>query len=134
MISQEKAEQLEKRLEHLEIRGVDLLEKFVRGSGHGGQKINKTSSCVYLKHLPTGTEIKCQQSRSREVNRFLARHELCDRLEAAARREVQRAKQLREKRRRQSRGRSKAVKRRMLDGKRRRSILKGLRRSPGRDD
>ena len=47
----------------------------------GGQKINKTSSCVYLKHLPTGIEIKCQQGRSREMNRYYARKELCQRLE-----------------------------------------------------
>ena len=48
----------------------DLLEKFVRGSGAGGQKINKTSNCVFLKHLPSGVCIKCQMDRSRELMRL----------------------------------------------------------------
>ena len=58
------------------------MEKFVKGSGSGGQKINKTSSCVFLKHLPTGVCIKCQMDRSREMNRYLAKRELCEQLEA----------------------------------------------------
>lgn len=134
MISQEKTQQLEERLQRLKIREEDLTEKFVRGSGSGGQKINKTSSCVYLKHVPSGTEVKCQQSRSREVNRFIARHELCDRIETAARLEAERLTQIREKKKRQNRGRSRAVKRRMLEGKRRRGVTKSLRRRPARDD
>ena len=69
-------------MEALGITAAHLLEKFVRGSGAGGQKINKTSSCVFLKHLPTGLCIKCQLDRSREMNRFLAKRELCDHLES----------------------------------------------------
>ncbi len=61
----------------------DLEERFVLGSGSGGQKINKTSSRVYLKHLPTGIEISCQESRSREKNRELARIRLCEQIEKA---------------------------------------------------
>ena len=69
---------LEQRMKHHRILEEDLEERFVLGSGSGGQKVNKTSSCVYLKHLPTGTEIKCQESRSREKNREVARGRLCD--------------------------------------------------------
>lgn len=69
-------------MDRLQILEGDLTEKFIAGSGSGGQKINKTSSCVYLKHEPTGIEVKCQKDRSRELNRFLARRELCDRVES----------------------------------------------------
>ena len=65
----------------LEIREEDLQEKFIRGSGRGGQKVNKTSTCVHLKHVPSGIEVKCQKERSREMNRFFARRILCDRIE-----------------------------------------------------
>ena len=77
-IRKEKKEALEKRMKELEIDEKDLVEKFILSSGKGGQKISKTSSCVYLKHLPTGLEVKCQQERSREMNRFFARRELCE--------------------------------------------------------
>lgn len=68
-------------MQELNIKDVDLEEKFILGSGKGGQKINRTSSCVQLKHLPTNIVIKCQESRSRELNRYYARKELCERLE-----------------------------------------------------
>lgn len=77
----EKQKELAERMEYLGIKESDILEKFLTGSGKGGQKINKTSSCVYLKHLPTEIEVKCQQDRSRELNRFLARRLLCDKIE-----------------------------------------------------
>ena len=79
----EEQDALRERMESLGIEEDDLVEKFVLGTGSGGQKINKTSSCVYLKHTPTGFEVKCQRSRRRELNRFLARRELCDRIRAA---------------------------------------------------
>ena len=78
MVTEQKRRALRLRMIELEIQESDLTEKFVRGTGRGGQKINKTSSCVYLKHLPSGIEVKCQRERSREINRFLARRELCD--------------------------------------------------------
>ncbi len=81
VVRKEKLDELYEKMAKLQIREEDLLEKFILGSGSGGQKINKTSSCVYLKHLPSGIEIKCQKDRSRELNRFLARRELCKRLE-----------------------------------------------------
>ncbi len=80
-VSKEKRDALESRMERLNIREEDLIEKFVLGSGPGGQKINKTSSTVYIKHLPTGIEIKCSKERSQDLNRFLARRELCEQLE-----------------------------------------------------
>ena len=81
-ISQEKQESLRRRLESLGLREEDLEERFVRGSGSGGQKVNKTASAVYLKHAPSGLEIKCQKSRSQANNRFFARRELADRYES----------------------------------------------------
>ena len=72
MISQDKRNALKKRMAKLGIIEDELIERFIKGSGHGGQKINKTSSCVYLHHRPSGIEIKCQAQRSREMNRFLA--------------------------------------------------------------
>ena len=79
--SPEKMTSLDQRMAALGIDPGDLLEKFVRGSGAGGQKINKTSNCVFLKHLPSGIAIKCQLERSREMNRFLARRELCEQMD-----------------------------------------------------
>ena len=80
-VSQAKREQLQRFMDRLAVRENDLTEKFILGSGSGGQKINKTASCVYLKHGPSGIEIKCQRSRSRELNRYYARKELCEQLE-----------------------------------------------------
>jgi peptide chain release factor len=80
-ISRQKQEELIARMKELNIREEDLVEKFILGRGPGGQKVNKTASCVYVKHLPSGIEIKCSKERSQEMNRFLARRELCERLE-----------------------------------------------------
>jgi peptide chain release factor len=80
-ISPEKIKLLEERMVALGIREGDLEERFVRAQGRGGQKVNKTSSCVHLKHLPTGMEVKCQETRSREANRFFARRLLSDKVE-----------------------------------------------------
>ena len=81
-VSKEKNQWLKEKMEALNIREEDIREKFVRSSGKGGQKVNKTSSCVYLKHLPTGIEVKCMKERSQSVNRFLARRELVEGIEA----------------------------------------------------
>lgn len=75
---------LTERLERIKIFEEDLEERFVLGSGSGGQKINKTSSCVYLKHLPSGHEVTCQETRSREKNRVIARERLCEHFEKKA--------------------------------------------------
>jgi protein subunit release factor B len=80
-VSEEKNQWLKNKMEALAIRENDLEEKFIRSSGRGGQKVNKTSSCVYLRHIPTGIEVKCMKDRSQSVNRFHARRELVNRIE-----------------------------------------------------
>ncbi|MBE0426503.1 MAG: peptide chain release factor-like protein [Nitrospirae bacterium] len=80
-VSEEKNRWLRERMEALGIQEKDIEEKFIRSSGKGGQKVNKTATCVYLKHLPTGIEIKCMKDRSQSINRFLARRELVKRIE-----------------------------------------------------
>ena len=80
IITAVKQEQLLRRMAELKIREADLEEKFVLGSGRGGQKVNKSSTCVYLRHRPTGVEVKCQKERSRALNRFFARRLLCDKI------------------------------------------------------
>lgn len=132
-VSPEKIAALEQSMASLGIREEDLLEKFVRGSGSGGQKINKTSNCVFLKHLPTGVCIKCQIDRSREMNRFLARRELCDQLDAIRQGKAIAKTQAIEKLRRQKRPRSQRSKQRSIADKRALSQKKSLRRSPGND-
>ena len=123
-----KEKELRLRMERVGIKEKDLVEKFILGSGSGGQKINKTSSCVYLKHLPTQIEIKCQKSRSRELNRLYARRELCDRLEELLFQEKSKKRQAIEKIRRQKKRRSKKAQEKILAAKRNRSEIKKLRK------
>ncbi len=130
MIRKEKLEELEERMRSLEIREEDLTEKFILGSGKGGQKINKTSSCVYLKHEPTGIEVKCQKDRSREMNRYYARKELCERIEEKISSVKTEKQQLIEKIRRQKRRRTRRMKEKMLAEKKVRSEAKTLRQKP----
>jgi peptide chain release factor len=129
-ISKEKQDALLQRLESLGVREGDLLEKFILGSGSGGQKINKTSSCVYLKHLPTGLEVKCQQDRSREMNRYLARKELCEKIEEIRFQEKSERKKEIEKIRRQKKRRSRKSKEKMRKDKEVRSAKKESRQKP----
>lgn len=128
--SPEKIAALDLRMESLGILPADLQEKFVRGSGAGGQKINKTSNCVFLKHLPSGIAIKCQMDRSREMNRFLARRELCDQFDAIANGKTSAKTQAIEKMRRQKRRRSRRSKQQSVADKRHLSEKKSLRRPP----
>ena len=132
-VSPEKIDELLQRMAALGFGEEDLLEKFVRGSGAGGQKINKTSNCVFLKHLPSGVCIKCQIDRSREMNRFLARRELCQQLENIRDGKAQAKTQAIEKMRRQKRPRSKRSKARSVADKRIQSNKKSLRRRPADD-
>lgn len=80
-VSEEKNKWLRDQMVIFGIREKDIEEKFIRSSGHGGQNVNKTSTCVYLKHIPTGIEVKCMTDRSQSVNRFLGRRELVRRIE-----------------------------------------------------
>jgi len=134
MIRKEKFDELHERMERLGIQEGDLVEKFILGSGSGGQKINKTSSCVYLKHVPTGIEIKCQRERSRELNRYYARKDLCDRLEEKIEHKKSERQQMIEKIRRQKRRRSRKSKEKTLAAKKQQSEKKTLRRIPRNDD
>ena len=129
-LGQDKKGELQMRMQQLGIREEDLIEKFILGSGSGGQKINKTSSCVYLKHLPTGFEVKCQKERSRELNRYYARKELCDQVEEKILKIKTEKQQIIEKKRRQKRKRSKRAQEKMLANKKVHSEKKSMRRSP----
>jgi protein subunit release factor B len=116
-VSPEKENVLRQKMERLGIRDQDILEKFIQGGGKGGQKINKTASCVYLKHLPTGIEVKCQAERSQAINRFLARRILAEKIEKRISGEAAEKQQRIEKIRRQKRKRSKRAKLKMLEAK-----------------
>lgn len=130
MISTEKWEKLAAWMERLRITEDDLIEKFILGSGKGGQKLHKTASTVYLKHLPSGLEIKCQYSRSREDNRYFARERLCEKLHAIHSDEKTKEQQRIEKLKRQKKRRSRRSKQKMLDEKSRQGQLKVLRKKP----
>jgi protein subunit release factor B len=114
----------------LGIREEDLTEKFIRASGPGGQKVNKTSVAVYLHHRPSGLEVKCGRERSQALNRLLARRILCERLEAEIRAAANAQQQEIEKKRRQKRQKSRAQKMRMVADKRHRAAIKSARRAP----
>lgn len=122
------------RMETLGIRRSELEEEFIRGSGSGGQKINKTSSTVVLRHLPTGIEIRCQDGRSRAANRYQARVLLCDKLEEKITAAFQQARAAVSKKRRQNLKRSRGSKARMLAEKRQRSEVKSMRTRPKREE
>jgi protein subunit release factor B len=116
-VSAEKENLLQERMTQLGVCEDDLRETFVRSSGPGGQKVNKTSSCVQLVHTPTGLSVKCQQERSQLLNRFLARRLLLDRIERLQRGLVEAEKMRMERIRRQKRKRSKRAKEKILQDK-----------------
>ncbi len=124
---------LAERMRKMGVREEDLQEKFVRASGPGGQKVNKTSSCVQLKHLPTGLSVRCSRERSQALNRFIARRRLLDRIEKMRKGFVAEEKHRIEKIRRQKRKRSRRAKEKMLAAKRRTSEKK-KRRGTVRED
>jgi protein subunit release factor B len=123
-VRREKEEALRAKMESLGIFEEDIVEKFVRSSGRGGQKVNKTSTCVYLKHIPTKIEVKCQQERSQSLNRFLARRILADKIETMIKKKESEEQQRIEKIRRQKRKRSKRAKLKMLEEKKKHSLKK----------
>ncbi|HVU17134.1 MAG TPA: peptide chain release factor-like protein [Candidatus Didemnitutus sp.] len=119
------------RLIALAVSADDVDERFVLGSGHGGQKIQKTSSSVWLRHRPTGIEVRCQQERSQSVNRELAWGKLAEKIAAARAAVIQEQLNSREKARRRHRKKSPAQKRRMVDSKRHRARRKEDRSGSG---
>lgn len=130
MITSDKKEVLQRRMAKLGISEEELVEKFVRGSGSGGQKINKTSSCVFLKHPPTGLEVKVQRDRSREMNRYLARKEICEQLETSLLGKKSERQQIHEKIRRKKRRQSRRQRAKTVNLKRQHGQKKSLRRAP----
>ena len=112
-----KREALEKKMLELGVYEKDFEEKFIRSGGKGGQKVNKTSTCVYLKHIPSGIEVKCQRERYQALNRFLARRILIDKIETNLRGKLSEEKKRIEKIKRQKRKRSKRAKEKMLKNK-----------------
>lgn len=131
-VSTEKKQALAERMDRLGIRETDLIEKFVRSGGRGGQNVNKVATCVYLKHLPTGIEVKCQQERSQALNRFLARRILADKIEERIEGRRLEKEQRIAKIRRQKRKRSKRAKEKMLADKRHQADKKKARAFKGR--
>lgn len=126
-VSREKEQALRERMESLNIREEDIQESFIRSSGRGGQHVNKVSTCVYLKHMPTGIEVKCQQERSQAMNRYRARVLLVKKIDLMIRGKESEERKKIEKIRRQKRKRSKRAKEKMLAEKKKVAVKKKLR-------
>lgn len=113
-IGPQKEKALKQKLKNLCIYEKDIKESFIRSSGKGGQKVNKTSTCVYLKHVPTGIEVKCSKARTQGLNRYYARQILYAKIESLIKGRESEEKQRIAKIRRQKRKRSKRAKEKML--------------------
>jgi len=122
-----KEQELYRRMQQLHVSESDIEEQFVRSSGPGGQNVNKVATCVVLIHRPTGVIVKCQESRSQGLNRFLARRILLNKIEQRQKGFVQAERDRIEKIRRQKRKRSKHAKEKMLECKHKHSEKKKLR-------
>lgn len=132
-VSESKNKSLALAMERLGVREADLQESFTRSGGPGGQNVNKVSTCVVLKHLPSGLVIKCQRERSQAMNRYWARRILVDRLEAQIHGRQSEEAQRIAKIKRQKRKRSKRAKDKMLEAKRTQGEKKQLRRRVDED-
>lgn len=126
-ISIDKEAALNERMQRLGVKESDIEESFIRSSGPGGQKVNKTSTCVFIRHLPTGLSVKCQRERSQSINRFLARRLLLDKIERMQSGIIDEEKRRIEKIRRQKRKRSKRAQEKVLEEKHRSAEKKRLR-------
>ncbi|HDQ03177.1 MAG TPA: peptide chain release factor-like protein [Deltaproteobacteria bacterium] len=133
-VSAEKEKALAERMASLGVSESDFEESFIRSSGPGGQKVNKSSTQVHLVHVPTGLSVKCQRERSQSLNRFLARRLLLDKIETRQKGFVEEKKKIREKIRRQKRKRSKKAKEKILAAKHKRTKTKSLRGKVNMDE
>jgi protein subunit release factor B len=123
-VSPEKERALREKLDRLGIYEKDISESFIRSQGRGGQKVNKSSTCVYLKHVSTGIEVKCQRTRSQGLNRYYARQLLCAKIDRLIKGKESEEEQKIAKIRRQKRRRSKRAREKMLEEKHRLSEKK----------
>lgn len=129
MVNPAKEKALLDKFVSLGVRQTDIIESFIRSSGPGGQNVNKTSTCVYLRHLPTGIEVKCQTERSQVMNRYKARVILLEKIGSRMLRDRAERKAAAEKARRQKRRPSKGAKLRNLEAKRKHSAKKSFRKA-----
>jgi len=122
-----KENSLFEKMARLDVREEDIVERFIRAQGPGGQNVNKVSTCVYLRHLPTGIEVKCQEERFQAQNRYRARQRLLEKIEHAVLGKLSEEQKRIAKIRRQKRKRSRRAKLKILEAKRLHGVKKQLR-------
>ena len=127
-VSPRKEKALRDKMSRFGVGESDIAENFIRSAGPGGQNVNKVSTAVHLRHLPTGIEVKCSSQRSQALNRFIARRLLVDKIEAMVLGRASEERRRIEKIRRQKRKRSRRAKEKVLAAKKLHAEKKALRR------